>query len=1116
MGLARNSTRDTLFAGVVVAHRFALKRLLGKGGMGVVWEVQDKKLGRTVALKFLGTEIASDLEAVSDLQRETRRSLELTHPNIVRVYDYVEDHDFQVVGISMELLTGQSLQALKLQQPKWVFTPEKVLPWLRQICSALDYAHQTAGVVHRDLKPGNIFIDDQGALKIVDFGVAMVVRESTSHVFQEARLSRSGTLTYMSPQQLSGDKPTPADDWYSVGALLYELFTGKPPFFRGDPHALMLQVMANPPVPLAQRQAEMGVTEIRVPPSWEQAIMACLSKDASARPKSGTALLALIEGDARPSDSPVPAAESVPSPVDHDKTVMQMPPLYKSGRAAADPLLSRSPIHKGPAKGQPAFSRSAHPHPAPAGGGPRSVFMSVTLMVLLLASLYLFWRYGPQHQEVAAAAPPRPAAPPPPAGLTLKVDPIDANAQVQVDDQLPMIVPANGRLLVPDLPDGDHVISVQAPGFEPFKARTVLRNHTGEFDIGLVFQRGLIEVTARPGSRVIMRESEGSEIVLGEVGPSGIATFTERVRLGDATIRLEHPDCFPTDIRRFTVTAGQTSRIHADQKVYPASLSLATEPEGAEIFVDGQSRGNGPVELTDLKAETETLIEARLPGYEGKPQSYTFKPREHRDFVFHLQPIKGDVTVTARPGTRLTARRSGQTDLDLGTVGRSGEETYPRLLTQGRWTLTFEHPDCEPTAPVEIEVDRAHPAYVSAHQVPVPGSLDIRSEPPDVEIWIQGVKQGTTPALIDGLPAEKPLTVELRQRGRVAQALTVTLRPHERSTLFFDKLKPEYMYARVDVQPWEKLRGRKVAYLIDGTPEVPRSSFGSVVEMRFDSGAEHLLKIQAEGFRENSIMIDPSDTRTHRVMLEALPAQVSISSEPAGALVWLNDVGPRETPITFGEVAPGRYTVRVQKSGYSPHRQDVVVGAGEELKIGPVPLTPEPPRTVAVAESASPLFASAPPLSSPTSATGGASSRLSSSSSRTIVSPSPPPPVRTADPFAEIAAPSATTTWTGTIPELAQLVGTISLSGHTRVDYIVNVIRGAALARGWNVSSSPSNVLALNLVNQPDTATLYLRCGPRSVDIYSDSSRGRDRGRTMKIPTGSIRDLQSDLARQLY
>lgn len=1078
---SRSSPGDALFAGAIVARRFALKRLIGRGGMGVVWEVHDKTLGRDVALKFLGSEIASDLEAVTDLQRETRRSLELTHPNIVRVYDYIEDNDFQLVGISMELLTGQSLQAVKLQQTNWAFTPDAIYPWLRQICAALDYAHQTVGVVHRDLKPGNIFINERGTLKIVDFGVAMVVRESTSHVLHESRLSRSGTLTYMSPQQLRGDKPTPADDWYSVGALLYELFTGKPPFFRGDPQALMHQVMTHEPVSIAERQAEMGITNLPVPPMWEKAIRACLAKDAAARPISGAALLALLDGYQPPvKEASVSTASAVPFPlVDADKTVLQQPPLSARTRAV-NPLLSQAPLRKGTDSGDSLAESAPAAVSNPEATGPVAKRISRDLAVLSLvvvmaaAAVVFFLRQSPKPEPVVSTPPAPAVAPVVAAGFTLNIDPHDARAEVQIDDRLPMVVPPNGRLVVRDLPDGEHILSAQAPGFEPFKARTTFRGNQGEFNIGLVPLRASIEVVARSNSRVILRKDDGTEVILGQIGFSGRAVFPDAVRAGEVTLRLEHPDCVPTDLQRFTVVADQTTPLKIEQTLLPASLSVTTLPAGAELFVNGESQGTAPVALKNLKAGEELQLEVRLDGYETERRKYTLSPREHREQAYKLQPMKGDLVVAARPGTRVTARRAEQSEIELGIVGSSGETTFSRLLPLGRWSLSFDHKDCLPAGAIEVEIEKGALARVVPNQRPLPARLDIRSDPVGLEVRVQGVNQGITPAVIESLPAETPLFVELRPRGRTPITRTVTLRPGEKSTLVFDRLAAEYAYVKVDVQPWEQLRGHNLSFFVDGTPVAPRSRMGSVAVIRFDAGVDHLLQVQADGFSEQSLTIDPSNELGYRVTLEPLKAQLAISTEPAHAQVWLNDVGPRETPVAYSQLAPGRYKMRIEKPGFRSHVQDVVLDAGDDMKLPPVVLSATPPPVMTIPSS------------------------IVAPNAVTVVTPSPAPP------------PAAV------IPSGAQSVGSIKLSGHTRLYYILNVVQEKAIALGWSVLKSETNVVVLNLKRFDYDATLYLRCHPNMVEVFSDSYRSTALGRLKQTPVGWVNVLQSELARQLY
>jgi serine/threonine protein kinase len=266
--------------GMTVFNRYKLDRVLGRGGMGVVWLADDQKLERPVALKFLPSLIGLDPAAVKELKTETRRGLELSHPHIVRIYDFVDDDD--AAAISMEFVDGKTLSELRLASEGGVFTTEEVSRWLLGVCDALDYAHFQRKVVHRDLKPANIMLTTRDAVaKIADFGIARSLSDTMSRL-SVANAGASGTLPYMSPQQAMGERPLPTDDVYSLGATLYELFTGKPPFYRGD---LPMQINSKVPPSVAERRLELDVkAREELPKVWEDAIASCLSKDPTKRP----------------------------------------------------------------------------------------------------------------------------------------------------------------------------------------------------------------------------------------------------------------------------------------------------------------------------------------------------------------------------------------------------------------------------------------------------------------------------------------------------------------------------------------------------------------------------------------------------------------------------------------------------------------------------------------------------------------------------------------------------------------------------------------------------------------------------------------------------------------
>jgi serine/threonine protein kinase len=260
-----------------VFGRYVLRRVLGRGGMGIVWLGHDERLDREVALKFLPDAINFDPSALDDLKRETRRCLELTHPNIIRIYDFAKDE--QAAAISMEYIDGQTLAALRIGKPSRVFEAVEIRNWMIKACQALHYAHEEVGVVHRDLKPANFMVTSRGQMKLADFGIAQNVCDSMSRLTM--RRSSSGTLAYMSPQQLNGDMAKPSDDVYALGATIYELLTGKPPFHSGD---IPFQVRLSMPRSMTEKRQELEVTGEPIPAAWEEAIAACLSKVPEERP----------------------------------------------------------------------------------------------------------------------------------------------------------------------------------------------------------------------------------------------------------------------------------------------------------------------------------------------------------------------------------------------------------------------------------------------------------------------------------------------------------------------------------------------------------------------------------------------------------------------------------------------------------------------------------------------------------------------------------------------------------------------------------------------------------------------------------------------------------------
>jgi serine/threonine protein kinase/Tfp pilus assembly protein PilF len=279
--------RQTVFG------RYTLVKVLGRGGMGIVWLAHDEELERNVALKFLPDLMIQDRAVLDQLKRETKRCLELTHPHIVRIHDFV--HDERSGCISMEYVDGETLSNLRAEKEHQVFEPHEIAGWISQLCDALDYAHNRARVIHRDLKPSNLMVNQRSDLKITDFGIARSLSDSASRLTLEQ--SRSGTLVYMSPQQLSGERSTHFDDIYSLGATTYELLTSKPPFYSGN---IDRQICERVAPSMTERRKEFNIEPAFIPQLWEKVIAACLAKDPSRRPQSAIDVAQRLQLPSRP------------------------------------------------------------------------------------------------------------------------------------------------------------------------------------------------------------------------------------------------------------------------------------------------------------------------------------------------------------------------------------------------------------------------------------------------------------------------------------------------------------------------------------------------------------------------------------------------------------------------------------------------------------------------------------------------------------------------------------------------------------------------------------------------------------------------------------------------
>src|SRR5436305_8255883 len=279
---------------VSLPDRFELLNHVANGGMASVWAAEDRVLGRTVAVKLLAEQFLDDEPAKARFMREARAAAALSsHPHVVTIFD-VGEHDGRPYIVMEHLAGGTVADAVSGGRP----APQgRALAWLRAAASALDAAHEH-GVVHRDVKPGNLLLDDRGRLAVVDFGIARVALgdalTATGQVI--------GTASYMAPEQVRGKPATPASDIYSLGVVAHRLRTGRRPFaadnFAGQAHA---HVAEDPPAASSVSPA--------LPPAVDPVLLRALAKEPQARWPSATAFVDALEGALR---HPEPTAATRP------------------------------------------------------------------------------------------------------------------------------------------------------------------------------------------------------------------------------------------------------------------------------------------------------------------------------------------------------------------------------------------------------------------------------------------------------------------------------------------------------------------------------------------------------------------------------------------------------------------------------------------------------------------------------------------------------------------------------------------------------------------------------------------------------------------------------------
>jgi beta-lactam-binding protein with PASTA domain/tRNA A-37 threonylcarbamoyl transferase component Bud32 len=282
----------------LLGGRYELDGVVGRGGMAEVYRARDLRLDRVVAVKTLREDLARDATFQARFRREAQSAASLNHPSIVAVYDTGEDNSSYsaVPFIVMEYVDGRTIRDLLRDDRRLL--PERALEITDGILRALDYSHRN-GIVHRDIKPGNVMLTRHGEIKVMDFGIARAVADTQATMTQTAQVI--GTAQYLSPEQARGERVDARSDIYAVGCVLYELLTGRPPFTGDSPVAIAYQHVRENPVPPTRVDPEL--------PAWaDNIVLRAMAKDPAQRYQSA----ADMRGDIQRALSGYPVAGPPP------------------------------------------------------------------------------------------------------------------------------------------------------------------------------------------------------------------------------------------------------------------------------------------------------------------------------------------------------------------------------------------------------------------------------------------------------------------------------------------------------------------------------------------------------------------------------------------------------------------------------------------------------------------------------------------------------------------------------------------------------------------------------------------------------------------------------------
>jgi eukaryotic-like serine/threonine-protein kinase len=385
----------------LLGDRYELEGVVGRGGMAEVYRARDLRLDRVVAIKTLRTDLARDQTFQARFRREAQSAASLNNPSIVAVYDTGEDMStgVPVPFIVMEYVDGKTVRELLNDGHRLL--PERILEIISGVLRALEYSHQ-AGIVHRDIKPGNVMVTRNGDVKVMDFGIARAMSDAQATMTQTAQVI--GTAQYLSPEQARGERVDTRSDLYSTGCLMYELLVGRPPFTGDSPVAIAYQHVRENPIPPSRLDPDL--------PPWADAIvLKAMAKSANDRYQTAAEMNADIQ---RAASGMQVAAAFQPPPTradyyDYQNRTQRMGPQTMMGAGVAPTTVSQYPQGGYPPGYQQGYNEGGYDNGdnEQGGGGSRRwlpwTIAGVVLVAAIVAAVLLLHGGGGSGAFVPAS-----------------------------------------------------------------------------------------------------------------------------------------------------------------------------------------------------------------------------------------------------------------------------------------------------------------------------------------------------------------------------------------------------------------------------------------------------------------------------------------------------------------------------------------------------------------------------------------------------------------------------------------------------------------------------------------------------------------------------------------